>query len=90
MLMCRMIQPLTVCLSEQLFKNAIPTAICQMAEKYDIYYRTHIQTYGWTDWAKNGQSCGSEGLAKRLEGIEIRLVPKGLAAPGATSRIFWK
>ena len=66
-------------------------AICieltgQAAQQYDIYYRVHVQTYGWLDWAKNGQMSGTSGLAKRLEGIQIVLVPKGAAAPGATTR----
>lgn len=32
---------------------------------------------GWLAWAKNGESSGTEGYAKRLEAIEVRLVPKG-------------
>lgn len=23
--------------------------------KYDVYYRVHAQTYGWMNWAKNGE-----------------------------------
>ena len=61
-----------------------------MAEQYDIYYRVHSQTYGWLGWAKNGESAGTEGLAKRLEAIEIRLVEKGGAAPGSTEQAFIK
>ena len=53
----------------------------EMANKYDIYYRVHAQTYGWLAWAKNGESAGTEGLAKRLEGIEIVLVNKGESPP---------
>ena len=48
---------------------------------YDIYYRVHAQSYGWLGWAKNGGTAGTSGLAKRLEGIQIVLVPKGGAAP---------
>ena len=61
-----------------------------MAEHYDVYYRVHAQTYGWLDWACNGAPAGTEGLSKRLEGIEIVLVEKGGAAPGATDRPFIK
>lgn len=39
----------------------------QAAQQYDIYYRVHVQSYGWLDWAKNGQMSGTSGLAKRLE-----------------------
>jgi uncharacterized protein YjdB len=42
----------------------------------DIEYRVHCQTYGWMDWVKNGELAGTEGEAKRLEGIEIKLVKK--------------
>ena len=35
------------------------------------------EEYGWLAWAKNGESSGTEGYAKRLEAIEVRLVPKG-------------
>ena len=59
-----------------------------MANNYDIYYRVHIEEYGWLGWAKNGASAGSEGLAKRIEAIEIKLVKKGGAAPGNTSNCF--
>ena len=52
-----------------------------LAEKYDVYYRTHIQSYGWLGWAKNGESSGTAGYAKRLEAIQILLVPKGGSAP---------
>ncbi len=57
-------------------------AICikltgEMAEKYDVYYRVHAQTYGWLGWASNGAPSGTAGYAKRLEGIQIVIVPKG-------------
>ena len=57
-----------------------------MAQKYDIYYRVHAQTYGWLGWAKNGEIAGTTGLAKRLECIQIVLVKKGAAAPGDTTK----
>ncbi len=56
----------------------------EMAEKYDIYYRVHAQSYGWLGWAKNGEAAGTAGYAKRLEGIQIVLVEKGKPAPGKT------
>ena len=49
--------------------------------KLDVYYRVHAQSYGWLGWAKNGEESGTAGFAKRLEGIQIVLVPKGGAAP---------
>ena len=53
----------------------------EMANRFDVYYRVHAQSYGWLGWAKNGEESGTAGLAKRLEGIQIVLIPKGGAAP---------
>lgn len=45
-----------------------------------VSYVTHIQDYGWvgsetdsSQWKKNGAISGSMGLAKRLEGIKIKI-----------------
>ena len=38
-----------------------------------IGYRTHVQTYGWQDYAYDGEMAGTTGEAKRLEAIEIVL-----------------
>ena len=43
---------------------------------YDIWYRAHVQTYGWLGWTSNGQMAGSIGLSKRMEAIQILLIPK--------------
>lgn len=59
-----------------------------IANQYDIYYRVHVQDYGWLDWAKNGEAAGTQGLAKQVEAIEMKLVKKGEAAPGSTTRPF--
>ena len=59
-------------------------------KQYDIYYRVHIQDYGWLNWAKNGEKAGSEGKSKRMEAIEIRLVKKGDKAPTGTGKAFIK
>ena len=61
-----------------------------LAKYYDIYYRAHVQGYGWLGWAKNGEKAGTEGLAKRLEAVQIVLVEKGGAAPGSTEKTFIK
>ena len=45
----------------------------------------------WLAWlAKNGESAGTEGLAKRMEAIQIVLVKKGGEAPGSTDQRFVK
>lgn len=38
-----------------------------------IKYTTHVQTYGWLPWSKDGEMSGTEGEAKRLEAIKIQL-----------------
>ena len=60
----------------------------ELAEKYDIYYRVHTQTFGWLDWAKNGEPSGTKDYAKRIEAVQVKVVPKGNPAPGATSIAF--
>ena len=47
-----------------------------MAQQYNIYYRVHCQTYGWLGWAKNGEVAGTSGMGKRLEAIEIKILPE--------------
>ncbi len=39
----------------------------------NVLYRTHMQTFGWQGWKNNGAVSGTSGLAKRLEGINIKL-----------------
>ena len=60
----------------------------EVAESYDIYYRTHCQHYGWLGWAKNGELAGTQGFGKRMEAIEIRLIPKGYEIPISTTNAF--
>jgi uncharacterized protein YjdB len=43
-----------------------------------VQYKTHVQTYGWQDWKTDGQMSGTQGQAKRLEGIQIKLDSQGL------------
>lgn len=58
------------------------------AKNYDIYYRAHVQDYGWLGWAKNGAAAGTTGYEKRMEALQIAVVPKGSAAPGSTSNVY--
>lgn len=60
----------------------------EMANHYDVYYRVNVNGYGWLGWAKNGQSAGTEGLAKQIEAMNVVLVEKGDKAPGSTSKAF--
>ena len=38
-----------------------------------VEYCTHVQTYGWQKYVRDGQMSGTSGESKRLEGIRIRL-----------------
>jgi|GEM_PF-324767 len=60
----------------------------EAAELYDVYYRVHAQHFGWLDWAKNGEVSGTAGYSYRLESLQVVLVPKGSAAPGATTTTY--
>lgn len=61
-----------------------------LKERYDIYYRVYVQTYGWLDWAKDWQSAGTFDYAKRVEAIQVKLVEKDTEgnsqAPGETAQ----
>ena len=51
-----------------------PDTEIPVSDSFCVTYRTHVQTYGWQDWKKNGEMSGTSGQAKRLEGINIRLI----------------
>lgn len=38
-----------------------------------VFYSSHVQDYGWMDFAKNGAMSGTQGQAKRLEAIKINV-----------------
>ena len=41
--------------------------------KNSILYQTHVQDYGWQTWKKNGEMAGTQGEAKKMEAINIKL-----------------
>lgn len=42
-----------------------------------VNYHTHVQSFGWeSGWKRDGQTSGTSGRAKRLEGIQILLNSK--------------
>ena len=43
-----------------------------------VTYRTHVQDYGWQSWKTNGESSGTSGQSKRLEGIHIKINNKSV------------
>ena len=52
-----------------------------ISKYYDIYYRVHVESFGWLGWAKNDEMAGTSGYGYRLEAIEIKLVKKGESIP---------
>ena len=49
----------------------------ELSNHYDVRYRVHIQTYGDNQgWVYNGALAGTTGEGKRLEEIQIQLIPK--------------
>lgn len=50
-----------------------------------VSYSTHIQTYAWQGYKKDGATGGTTGEAKRLEAIKIKL-----DAPGISGGIQYK
>lgn len=39
-----------------------------------LYYRCHIQDFGWTGWVREGNFCGTRGQERRVEAIQMMLV----------------
>lgn len=56
--------------------EAIILEIEGLPEGYELQYRTHIQTIGWTGWVASGFASGSVGFKKGIEAIQIRLIKK--------------
>lgn len=55
----------------------------ELAQHYEVYYRVHMQSYGWGAWTRNGETAGTVGQGKRLEAIEIRMAQKPTVTPTA-------
>ena len=67
--------------NSQLIKNDSFSAIKikltgELANNYDIYYRTHISYIGWLDWTKNENISGAIGYFYSVEAIQIKILPK--------------
>jgi uncharacterized protein YjdB len=62
----------------------------EVANRYSVWYRVHAEDYGWLGWAKDGEKAGTQGMAKRLEAVELVILPKGQTPEGysATSAAF--
>ncbi|MTD40394.1 hypothetical protein GIX45_17570 [Erwinia sp. CPCC 100877] len=45
-----------------------------LKDQYDIVYRVHQSSIGWSEWGSNGRQAGIVG--KHIEAVEIKLVAK--------------
>ncbi len=61
--------------------------VLEGSKDYTIKYRAHVQTYGWLDWViaedsindattKKGTYAGTSGESKRIEALEVVVIPK--------------
>ena len=68
------LKPGTVTITAESNNGKVATCeVTVLAKTQRISYKTHVQTYGWQDYVSNGKMSGTEGEAKRLEGIQIKL-----------------
>lgn len=51
--------------------NTALVRIAELSTSGECIYQTHIENVGWQDWKEDGKMSGTEGEAKRLEGIRI-------------------
>ncbi|MQM73701.1 MAG: hypothetical protein DUD26_05860 [Eubacteriaceae bacterium] len=54
----------------------------------DVWYRVHVQNYGWLGWAKNGEWAGTSNGSLRIEAVQVVLRPKSEGASGSTARHY--
>lgn len=59
----------------------------EIANHYDVCYRTKTATYGWLNWAKNGEISGTVGFSKKVQAIQIVLVDRNSGLPGDVAGI---
>lgn len=46
------------------------------SDKWEIYARVEIQDMGWSNWIKSGSYVGTTGYARRIEALQVKLLPK--------------
>ncbi len=66
------------------FKLDGPNAI-----NYDIYYRTHVENYGWTNWTSNENWSGTKGHNLQVEAVQIYITNKNGTPPNLTGDVNW-
>ena len=51
----------------------------ELAEKYDICYKTIVYGGKWYGWTANGETAGDGSSNRRVEGLQVQLLKKGTA-----------
>ncbi len=53
-----------------------------LATKYVVSYRAHVQGLGWLPWKSDGATCWHDGSrARQIEAVQVRLVLKTAPTP---------
>lgn len=60
----------------------------ELASKYNVYYRLYCSDHHWMGWAKNGAKCGTKNINYPAGALQVKILAKGLSAPGSTSKQF--
>ena len=60
------------------------------ASSMSVWYRVHVQNYGWLGWAKDGDWAGTSNGGLRVEAVQVCVLPKNASAPGDTSNAYIK
>ncbi len=47
-----------------------------LATRYNVSYRVHVQAVGWMNWVMNGTIAGTSGRALQIEAIQVSLLEK--------------
>lgn len=58
------------------------------ASRFHLYYRVHVQNYGWLDWACDGENAGTTGFDLRVEAIQIKMLAADSHFVGSTVRPY--
>ena len=61
--------------------ESVPDVAAEAAAPH-VAYRTHVQTYGWQGRVRDGQLSGTTGKSKRLEAIDVQVLPQGQVPGG--------
>ncbi len=58
------------------------------AARFHLYYRVHVQNYGWLDWACDGENAGTIGFDYRIEAIQIKILAADSHLAGSIARPY--